>query len=245
MNNRIISTIEMVLLIVFLCLPIYACTEYQQQSTKESAITSSIGHHKSEAPERGHRDKWDFANLYIPAIVSLIVLFITNLVTLWKIRLDSKSAIKRELTLQEIKRKKDMLDSFYNPIFYLLKLNGELFESLGPQSFPEEHHAREEAVLVWDKVVENAIIPNNRKICDIINKFCHLMDSQDSLENYFDFVKHAESYEVFRKDPNQIHMKFKYPISFFDAVKKSRSRVMNSLSYIEKDVGKFISERNY
>jgi hypothetical protein len=228
-----------------LCLPLYAGTEPQVPSNQGGAINSIVDLNKSQGSAIGHQDKWGFATLYIPAIVSLIVLFVTNLITLWKINLDSKSAIKRDLTVQEINRKREMLDSFYNPIFYLLKLNGELFKSLGPPSFPEEHYEREEAVLVWDKVVENAIVPNNRKICKIINKFCHFVDSEDLLENYFDFVKHAESYEVFRKDPNQLHTKFKYPNNFIDIIVSGRARVINKLINIEKDVGKFISERNY
>lgn len=226
-NRRIMIAIKLIILFLLLCLPLYADTENQLKNTQVSEITS------------------DLAKLYVPVIVSLIILFITNLITLWKIRLDSKSAIKRDLTVQEINRKKEMLDSFYNPIFYLLNLNGELFKSIGPPSFPQEHHSREEAVQVWDKVVENAILPNNRKICEVINRFCHLLDSEDSLNNYFEFVKHAESYEVFRNNPNQLHIKFKYPDRFLNNVACNRSRVINNLTNIEKDIGKFISERNY
>jgi len=175
--------------------------------------------------------------VWLPAFTAMFVLFVTNLITLYKIQRDTKEAIRKDIILTKIKIERDRLEKFYDPIFTTLRSNEVTFNAYGPNSFPKDSGPLEtEASMVWRQIVENVILPNNKKICDIIHQYSHLIDSKDSINSYLDFAIHAESYEHFIKFPNTLHKGFKYPNNFIDKVEEVRSRVVSDLRVTEHNL---------
>jgi hypothetical protein len=175
-----------------------------------------------------------FLDKYLSSVVALLVLFVTNIVVLIKIRLDSKSALSREITISLIKLDKEKLHDFYDPIFTTLETNEGLFQSFGPRSFPERDELREEASQIWDKMVENIIVPNNKSIIDIITKKSHLMGENDTIDNYLYFLKHAQSYNLFIQYPNTVHNQFPYDTNFKGHVSNHRVTLIQKISSLEQ-----------
>jgi hypothetical protein len=180
---------------------------------------------------------------YLPSITALIVLLVSNLVVLLKIRLDSRETLRREITLSLIKLDKERLESFYDPIFTTLSTNEDLFSSFGPKSFPEEDSLRNEAAIIWNKMVQNVILQNNKMISDIISKKSHLIIEEDILGNYLEFLKHAQSYEHFVKYPNSIHKRFKYNPEFIKNVERHRQNILNKLKELETNLSQHGSKK--
>jgi hypothetical protein len=168
--------------------------------------------------------------------IPLFILFVTNIVTLYKIRAESKAAIKNELSMNIINIKKQQLSQFYDPIIALLNTNSEIFSSFGPHTFPEDPYLGEEALHIWDILVDKVILPNNTEIVTIIKKSSHLMSEEDNFELYLNFMKHALSYEAFRDTPNQLHANFSYPKDFYPNVKKYRNNVLDELRKFETKI---------
>jgi hypothetical protein len=172
--------------------------------------------------------------IWLPSFTALIVLLVTNLVTLYKIRKDTEESIKKEIIISKIKIERERLEKFYDPIFTTLKSNSSIFNSYGPQTFPKDNGVLEtEASEVWKKLVKNVIIPNNKKICDTIQQFSHLIDSEDSITNYLEYSVHANSFEHFVDFPNALHKAFKYPNNFITNVEVARKKVLNGLKTTE------------
>jgi len=155
-------------------------------------------------------------------------------VTLYKIRKDTKEAIKKEIVVSKIKIERERLEKFYDPIFTALKSNAAIFKSYGPHSFPKDNGVLEtEASEVWKQLTQDVIIPNNKKICDTIHQYSHLIDISDSIEHYLEYSVHAESFEHFIKFPNALHKSFKYPSNFINKVENSRNKVLTNLQQTE------------
>jgi len=172
--------------------------------------------------------------VWLPTFTALIVLLVTNLVTLYKIRKDTKESIKKEIIISKIKIEREKLEKFYDPIFTTLKSNSSIFNSYGPQTFPKDNGVLEtEASEVWKQLIQNVIIPNNKKICDTIQQFSHLIDTKDSISKYLEYSVHAESFEHFIKFPNTLHKSFKYPTDFMTNVESNRNRVLTNLQSTE------------
>lgn len=178
----------------------------------------------------------DDTTSYKAAIVigmPLFILFVTNIVTLYKIRAESKAAIRNELSMNTINLKKQQLSLFYDPIIALLNTNSEVFTAFGPRTFPEDPHSGEEALHIWNILVGSVILPNNNEIVTIIKKNTHLMYPSDNFELYLNFMKHALSYGAFRDTPNQLHVNFSFPKNFLPNVRKHRNMVLDELRTIE------------
>lgn len=177
-----------------------------------------------------------FVKAFLPSIIALFVLFVTNLVVLVKIRIESKETLKREITIASIKFDNTRLEDFYDPIFTTLSTNEGIFESFGPRSFPDNDDLRNEASIIWNKMVENIILPNNQFISEIITKKSHLINETDQLEKYLDFLKHAKSYEHFIKYPNSIHKGFKYNPDFKESVSTNRQVLVDRINELKQNL---------
>jgi hypothetical protein len=184
-------------------------------------------------------------SIVVPAAIALVALLVTNIVVLLKIRLDIRTNLKRDLTLQEIARLKERLQQFYDPLVALTQLNAAMTKKLGRDTFPMDSHLKEDALLVWNSVVENVILPTNRKICTIIKECSHLIDSTDQFEQYMNFILHAESYEIFTKQRNEIHKKFLYPKDFDIDLQRARAKVIKDLEEAERNIGNYLIDRRY
>lgn len=186
----------------------------------------------------------EYWKVYVPSIVALIVVFISNLVLLLKIRLDSKAAIKKEMSVDFINLTKERLTKFYDPLVILLKINRDVFISLGPITYPEDHTLVNEAAAVWNQMVNDVILPTNNRICELVLQYSYLIDETDDLEIYTNFIKHAKSYEVFRHTPNEIHKKFSYPTDFLERATAARLIVKKRLEDLELKTGIYLKESN-
>lgn len=163
----------------------------------------------------------------LASIIALIALFVSNIVLLKKIQIESKEAIRRELVISSIKFDNSRLEDFYDPIYTTLSTNEGIFNSFGPRSYPEDEDLKAEASLLWNKMARKIILPNNRFISDIITRKSHLIIDEDKLENYLDFLKHAMSYERFIKSPNS--NRIKYDVEFKNKVEENRLIVINRI----------------
>ena len=173
--------------------------------------------------------------VWLPTFTALIVLLITNLVTLYKIRKDTSESIKKDIITTKIKIERERLEKFYDPIFTTLKSNASIFNAYGPSSFPRDSGVLEtEASQVWQQLVENVIIPNNQKIENVIQQFSHLKNETDNMDFYLEYLVHLESYRHFVKTPNTIHKAFKYPSHFINNVELNRNEIINRLQETEK-----------
>lgn len=122
--------------------------------------------------------------IWISSFTALFVLLVTNLVTLYKIQRDAKESLRKDIVLTKLKIERERLEKFYDPIFTTLRSNAATFKSYGPDSFPKDSGLLEtEASMVWQQIVENVIIPNNKKVCNIIHQYSHLMDPKNVLGN--------------------------------------------------------------
>lgn len=129
------------------------------------------------------------------------------------------------------------LSDFYDPIYALLTVNGMVFDRVGPASasrldfqYPTEENAR-----VWGELVESVILPNNRRICEIISTKLHLLHPDDSVESYMQFILHAQAYDVFRKAAYEAYREFRFPLGFQKHVEIHRAKVKNDLAELLRD----------
>ena len=180
------------------------------------------------------KSETSWVKTYLPSIIALFVLFVTNLVVLIKIRLESKEALKREITLTSIKLDKERLELFYDPIFTTLSTNEDIYNSFGPNTFPEDDALRNEASIVWRNMINNIILPNNELIIKVITNKSHLIVKEDNINSYLEFLKHAQSFSHFVKFPNSIHKGYKYNPQFKEHIKNQRENIINKLEGLEK-----------
>lgn len=164
-----------------------------------------------------------FAALIVAAINAFVVvvgLFFNWLISTKRIQKESELNIHEGAT----KERRDFLQSqlveFYNPIIALLSINREIHDKIGPSSnlrrnrtYPEQETAE-----IWNELVETVIIPNNARACNIIETKSHLISSQDHIEPYLKFIKHAYTYQVFRKKPYEAYELFQFPNDLLEHV---------------------------
>jgi hypothetical protein len=168
--------------------------------------------------------------------IPLLVLLVTNIVTLGKIRIESKSAIKNQLKVKYIDGLKERLSLFYDKIIAMLHTNSEIFNTFGPKTFPNDNHAGEEAAHIWSLMVNNIILKNNKEIVNIIKTNSHLIHDDDDFKLYLQYITHAESYDAFRNTPNQLHGNFAYPVDFLPNVRKYREKTLAELQKLQKEL---------
>jgi hypothetical protein len=184
-------------------------------------------------------EEWKtFAVIFIP----LFVLLITNLVTLGKIRKETKESIRKELIITLIKNKKEQLEKYYDPIIAYLLINESIFNSFGPKSFPTEDIKKEVAANLWLGMRESIIMENNSKITDIIKSYSHLISSNDDLNIYLNFIKHSTSYEHFIKYPSERHSEFLYPNTIIESTLKRREEIIAEIQSIENNLKTILNQ---
>ncbi|BCM90830.1 hypothetical protein IAD21_02692 [Abditibacteriota bacterium] len=187
---------------------------------------------------------------YAAPLAALVICAISNMVLWRKISADSKAAIRKDLSLQQVGYLRDKLTKFYDPMVALLKLNEDVFASVGPPSYPEDDEKKIEAVEVWEEAILRVVLPTNRKISDLILSYSHFSENAQESELYSRFMSHAISYEIFRSKGNAIHRKFPYPFEILNAVMVSRQKTIVDLSELEskvisgKEISPILSDRN-
>jgi hypothetical protein len=145
-----------------------------------------------------------------PLVGSVIVIMITNTVAIGVVYLQSRRSFNALLRQRKIEFLSLSLNDFYNPLLALIDINGEIFAKTGPSTFPEEHHEREAAALVW-KEMKKKILENNREIEVILKTKTHLIHRLDSLDAYKALLVHVAMYETFQKIETDRYADFLFP----------------------------------
>ena len=145
-----------------------------------------------------------------PLIGAVAAILITNTIAIGVVYLQSLRSFNALLRQRKIELLSLSLNDFYNPLLALIEINGEIFAKTGPRTFPEEHHEREAAALVW-KEMKKKIVENNREIELILKTKTHLMQESDSLDAYKALFVHVAMYETFQKIETDRYAGFLFP----------------------------------
>ena len=169
-----------------------------------------------------------------PLVGAAIVLIIPNAVALWGIFIQTSRQTKQQILISQINFLSQQLAEFYDPLFAMLKVNGECFSKLGPDTFPRNPIQLETAGEVWNRVTENVIIPNNREIANILRTRSHLIAHDDSLEPYLRLNNHISMYEIFIDYPNEIYKDFTFPKDITSHIESVRAKLVNELQQLKR-----------
>ncbi|WP_343725876.1 hypothetical protein [Herbaspirillum huttiense] len=126
------------------------------------------------------------------------------------------------------------LTSFYDPIYTLLSANQNIFNRIGPRSNTRdvEKYNSDETAEIWAKLSLDVIVPNNMRVCAIIEENLHYLDDKDNESLYLDFLTHAHAYKVFKDDAYEAYELFQFPAGFYDSIKEHRELVQGKLREI-------------
>lgn len=169
-----------------------------------------------------------------PLLGAALVLIIPNALALWGIFIQTRRQINSQLLFNQIKLISEQLAEFYDPLFAMLKVNGECFSKLGPNTFPKDPMLLEAAGEVWNQVKLKVIIPNNSKIAGILRTRSHLIASYDSIEAYLGLNEHIAMYEIFIDLPNEIYKNFTFPKDIENHVEYVRSKLVKELQQLKR-----------
>ncbi len=119
--------------------------------------------------------------------------------------------------------------------------NKNIFERIGPVS--SARHSNnfddEETAAVWSELSKTVIVPNNMRVCEIIQKKFHLRDNSDEEGIYLEFVTHSHAYKVFKDNTYEAYKLFPYPKEVLGVAQKTRDNLRKKLqlSYPQKKKG--------
>jgi hypothetical protein len=164
-----------------------------------------------------------------PLVGSVAVIMISNTVAIGVVYLQSRRSFNALLRQRKIEFLSLSLNDFYNPLLALIDINGEIFAKTGPSTFPEEHHEREAAALVW-KEMKKKILENNREIEVILKTKTHLIHRSHSLDAYKALLVHVAMYETFQKIETDRYADFLFPKEVEGHLAAMRSSVFGELN---------------
>ena len=103
--------------------------------------------------KRWHLDSFANAQWYEqgvwPLVGAILILLVTNGVSLWSIYLQANKNLKNQLRLNKIDFVSQQLSEFYNPMYSLILSNGHIFKHFGPSTFPDDEIFRQSAGENW------------------------------------------------------------------------------------------------
>ena len=163
-----------------------------------------------------------------------LVLIVPNAVALWGIFIQTRRQTKSQILLNQINFVSEQLAKFYDPLYAMLKANGECFSKLGPHTFPGNPIQLETAGEVWNQTKQRVIIPNNQQIANILRTQSHLIASYDSIEAYLELNEHISMYEIFADFPNEIYKGFTFPKDITKHVGEIRANLVKELQQMKR-----------
>jgi len=175
-----------------------------------------------------------WATLFAASLAALVSLLSLS-ISIWSSRAQARLASRLTDWTNVSKEGRDyklkQLTSFYDPIYTLLAANKRIFERIGPTSVTrkEQKFNDAETAEVWAKLSAEVIVPNNIRICEIIEANLHFMSDADDEMLYLEFVTHAHAYKVFKKGAYEAYRLFPFPRDIFNAVQRARTEVRSSL----------------
>lgn len=130
------------------------------------------------------------------------------------------------------------LTEFYDPIYALLSANAVIFERIGPTSEARRsgQFNDEETALVWQKLSDEVIVPNNSRVSEIIQSNLHFVTREDDEAGYIEFLAHSSAYKAFRQQTYQAYKLFEYPRALLGKIDTQRSALKARLERTYPDV---------
>jgi hypothetical protein len=170
----------------------------------------------------------------LAAAVSLVSLLVSVLSSRAQARLASRLTDSTNISKEARDYKLKQLTSFYDPVYTLLAANKAIFERIGPTSLArkEGQFNDEETAEVWRKLSEEVIVPNNQRVCEIIQAQLHYLTAGDDESIYLEFLTHAQAYKVFKQGAYEAYRLFPFPKAVYDVVKESRAGLRASLTNV-------------
>lgn len=169
-----------------------------------------------------------------PLIGAIAVLLITNGIALWKIYLQARTAFESQLKIKDIEWISQQLTEFYNPMYTLLHVNREVFQAVGPQTFPNDPYRLEAAGEIWEATKKSVIIPNNNKIQGVLRDKSHLISQDDCLPAYLPLINHVAMYDIFQGIPTEIYTRFQFPTGVPEHVERQREQLLAKLRTLKR-----------
>lgn len=174
----------------------------------------------------------------IAASVAALVSLVSLTISIWSSRAQARLAGRltdwTNVSKEGREYKLKQLTSFYDPIYALLAANKNIFDRIGPISAARQEGKFNDAETaeLWTKLSSEVIVPNNTKICEIIEKNLHFMSDADDEALYLEFVTHAHAYKVFKQEAYEAYKLFLFPKELYCAVQRARAQVRSSLASI-------------
>lgn len=169
-----------------------------------------------------------------PLIGAIALLIITNGFALWKIYLQAHAAFESQLKIKNIEWVSQQLTEFYNPLYTLLQVNRDVFEAIGPQTFPDDPNRRDAAGELWEATKKSVVIPNNKKIQGVLRNKSHLISSDDGLSAYLSLINHVAMFEIFQDIPTELYARFQFPTGILEHTERQREQLLIKLNHLKK-----------
>lgn len=163
-----------------------------------------------------------------PLIGAILTLLVSNAVSLYFIFLQARKQFQYTVKLNQISHYNQQLAEFYNPLITYLKINGAIFEKLGPRSYPDDERKRTIAAKQW-KTFRNNILANNINISNILLEKSHLIDHSNSLEKYLPLQLHLQTYAEFVKVATDRYRNFQFPRDIVEHVEIIRKNIQSRI----------------
>ena len=163
----------------------------------------------------------DAINSFGPAAIAALV---AVLIAAWQ----AKGVLKTYFKQKKIETLQASISDVYDPLLALMAENKELFEKVGPPSFPTDHTRREIAATVWE-VVRPKILENNLSIRSILIERSQKIDVSDGLSNYQELIVHLTMYEVEQTVKSDIIERFRFPENIVGHIQTTKSRLQGEI----------------
>lgn len=170
----------------------------------------------------------------LAALVSFLSLAISIISARAQTRLAARMTDSTNISKETREYQLKQLTSFYDPVYTLLSANREIFERIGPTSVARIEGTFDDAETAefWGRLAAEVVVPNNERICEVIQAHLHFMASSDDEVLYLEFLTHAHAYKVFKEQPYEAYRLFPFPKKLLENVTAARGNLQGSLADI-------------
>lgn len=169
-----------------------------------------------------------------PLVGAILVLLITNGLSLWRIVYQADKSLSSQLRLKRIEFISQQLSEFYNPIYSMMLSDKHIFNHFGPKSFPDDEIYRQTAGENWKLLKARVILPNNKLMSEILREKSHLISSDDDMSHYLDLNNHLNMYEIFSENPTELYKDYQFPPDILCHVEGERKKLVQLLNDLKE-----------
>ncbi|MBE9399696.1 hypothetical protein IOQ59_20725 [Pontibacterium sp. N1Y112] len=168
----------------------------------------------------------------VAAIFALITTVMSGRSSRKNLSLEHSLSSSKDIEGEKRNRINEQLSEFYNPLVTLLSVNRDIFQRIGPTSETRRsgRFNDEETAEVWRNLCKTVVVPNNIRVCEIIEKNIHLIKDHSQEKQYFDFLTHAYAYQVFQETTYEAYALFTFPDGFLESVVIQRDELVESFN---------------